>query len=180
MSSEQYTYMGLFAIANGFSLISDTYFQIIESKVYFELAKIKDKSPKSAFVIILQSARSLFFAQLIFIPIAYLIPILYGNSYNGSVQIAIFLILSKYLFSILKLESIYINLMIKRYRVPTILNGIYVVMSLSMFLLLQHFTKVIHPWILAVLIPSIAIPIMGAVYILFNSHEKLKAKTNTV
>jgi O-antigen/teichoic acid export membrane protein len=175
MLSEQYTYIGLFAIAYGFSLISDTYFQIVESKVYFHLAKIEKIRPKSAFAIMYHNARSLFFAQLIFIPFAFLIPILYGKSFSGSVQIAIFLILFKYFLSILKIESIYINLVLKRYLVPIILNGFYVFISFFIFLSLQHFTNIEHPWILAVMIPSVVLPIMGAVYILFNSLEKSKS-----
>jgi O-antigen/teichoic acid export membrane protein len=171
MLSEQYAYIGLFAIAYGFSLISDTYFNIVESKVYSQLANIERNLPKSAVKTLSSGAKSLCVAQLLFVPLALLIPMLYGNLYSGSVQIAIFLIFSKLLYSILKIECIYINLVLKRYRVPVLLNLLYAFSASSIFLISEPLAGVTHPWIVSVLIPSLFLPILGAFYIRINSLD---------
>ena len=164
--SEKLGYLGVFTIAFGYSLISDTYFQVIESKMYFDLSTHDIGLTEKVTRFFPKSLRNLAISQSIFLPGAYLIPYLYGNSYRESSLLAVLLIISKFLFSIVKIENIYFNLVFSKFKLPVFLNFSYIGIALSAYFICWRFANFEHPWIFSLLLASLLSPVIGGFLVL--------------
>jgi len=164
--SEDFAYIGHFVIAFGYVLISETYYQIIESKFYLSLSSSEGRKSYNAIALMKQNVRNLFLSQLVFIPGAYLIPVLYGTDYSESTKIALILILYRFLIAIVKLSNIYFNLVLKKFKFPIIQNSVHVATAMIAFFYTELFTGRTNPWIIAVIFSSIVISLL--LFVLLN------------
>jgi len=164
--TENLTYLGLFAIAYGYSLIADTYFQVIESRLYFDLANPNQSDSNKVRKLFPKNILNLLVSQLVFVPAAYLIPYLYGAAYEKSSNLAVILIGSKFLYSVVKLENIYFNVLFQKFRIPITLNFGYLILAVSSFIVSDHLFAIQHSWIVSIVIAGIGISLTGCFLLL--------------
>lgn len=160
--SEEFNYIGYFAIAYGYALIADTYFQILESKLYFQISELNKKRGVISGDELRENVKHLFVSQLFFAPGAFLIPILYGKAYANSTLIALILLAVRFLYSIVKFENILLNAAFRSFRIPMLLNFSYIGVSILLFLVGKFVLNIDHPWVVGIVASSTVMPLVGA------------------
>jgi hypothetical protein len=174
--TEDFQYLGFFAIAYGYSLIADTYFQIVESRIYFDLANRKASIEFKVFSVFPKNVRNLFISQIIFIPLALLIPFLYGHAYEVSSKLAVVLIVSKFLYSIIKMQNIYFNVLFENFKIPVYLNFCYLFFAFGAFEISHGFLELRHPWGISIIIAGLITSLVGIVYLFRLTRKYVKQK----
>ena len=124
--------IGYFSIALSLTMISETFFPLVETRMFKRLrindaqARCVDKKPLWTAII------ELLISQILFIPLAFMIPFVYGSSYKDSVEFAIILIIAKCNYSIVKLCNLFAAA-VNSYQVAVKLNIVFIGSYLLIF-----------------------------------------------
>jgi hypothetical protein len=125
--------IGHFAVAMSVILISETFFPLIESRMLNRVHQSSSNEKSMSLGPLMTAMKELVVSQIVFVPLVFLIPLIYGTAYNESINFALVLMIARLLFSAVKLFNFYAVLS-NRYEIPTSLYSIYVVLYTSNFL----------------------------------------------
>jgi len=169
--------IGYFAIAMSFAMVADTFFPVVESRMLNNMNTSKTNGNKLTTIPLINAIKEMIISQISFIPLALLIPIIYGNEYIESVNFAIVLILAKCNYAIVKLCNNY-ALVFNRFDIPIRLNTIYILIYLFLFYVAQ-LIDLQQSWQIASLISSFLVASFGFVLIQkFNSRRIIELERN--
>lgn len=119
-------FIGLFVIAVSLTMVSETFFPLVESRMFKKLEvsyakdEVRGKGP------LWQAIKEMVMSQIPFIPLAFAIPFIYGAEYQGSVGFAIILIIAKCNYSIVKLCSSF-SAIVDSFELPVRLNTFFLI-----------------------------------------------------
>lgn len=118
--------IGLFVVAVSLTMVSETFFPLVESRMFKKLVDSYNQGGAWSKVPLRQAIKEMIASQILFIPLAFAIPIIYGDEYQKSVGFAVVLIIAKYNYSIVKLCNSFASIL-DRFELPVRLNAIYLV-----------------------------------------------------
>jgi len=151
--------IGYFAIAMSFALMSDTFFPVVESRMFNKIHSLNPNQINHNLSPLNIAVKEIIFSQLIFIFLAFAIPVIYGAQYAPSVYFAIVLIFVKCMQSMVKICSSY-AVISGRFDIPIILNSIYVLVYIFLFYVIHAFNFQ-GAWQIAALLTSILAASVG-------------------
>lgn len=122
--TESEEFIGLFVVAISLTMISETFFPLVESRMFKRLEHSHNQNGVWSKVPLRQAIKEMIVSQIPFIPLAFAIPIIYGDEYQNSVGFAVVLIVAKYNYSIVKLCNSFTSIL-DRFDLPILLNAIY-------------------------------------------------------
>jgi hypothetical protein len=108
---------------------------------------------------LMTAMKELVVSQIVFVPLAFLIPLIYGTAYTESVNFALILILARFLFSAIKLFNYYAVLS-NRFDIPILLYSIYIVLYMSIFLFFKPHNHD-YSWQISSIIASLGVALLG-------------------
>ena len=155
--------IGYFAVALSFILISETFYPLIESRMFNRIYATSTQKRSLNLLPLASAIKELVGSQIVFVPIAYLIPIIYGSSYRMSINFALVLILARLNYSIVKLLNSY-AVMSERYDIPIKLNSIYITLYFLLFLL-SNGQSYEFPWQISSIVSSICVVFLGFLFV---------------
>ena len=118
--------IGLFVIAVSLTMVSETFFPLVESRMFKKLESSYSKDEVWSKVPLLQAIKEMVMSQILFIPLAFAIPFIYGADYQRSVEFAIILIIAKCNFSIVKLCCSF-SAIVDSFELPVQLNTFFLI-----------------------------------------------------
>jgi O-antigen/teichoic acid export membrane protein len=130
--------IGYFAIAMSFALISDTFFPVVESRMFNKIHSLNANQISRNLSPLNVAIKEIIASQLIFIFLAFALPMVYGAEYAPSIYFAIVLIFVKCMYSIVKVCSSY-AIISNRFDIHIILNLIYILMYIFLFYVTHAF-----------------------------------------
>ena len=151
--------IGYFAIAMSFALMSDTFFPVVESRMFNKIHSLNPNQINHNLSPLNIAVKEIIFSQLIFIFLAFAIPVIYGAQYAPSIYFAIVLIFVKCMQSIVKICSSYAAIS-GRFDIPIILNSIYILVYIFLFYVIHAFNFQ-GAWQIAALLTSILAASVG-------------------
>jgi len=160
--------IGHFAVAMSVILISETFFPLIESRMLNRIHQSSSINNLMSLGPLMKAMKELAVSQIVFVPMVFLIPSIYGIAYSESVNFALALILARFLFSTVKLLNFYFVLS-NRYDIPISLYSIYILLYISNFLLLKDNNNEFS-WQISSVLASLGVALLGFLLI-----RKLKA-----
>lgn len=159
--------MGHFSVAMSFILISETFFPLVESRMLKRVHQSSSIMKLMSLGPLMTAMKELVVSQIVFVPLAFLIPLIYGTAYTESVNFALILILARFLFSAIKLFNYYAVLS-NRFDIPILLYSIYIVLYMSIFLFFKPHNHD-YSWQISSIIASLGVALLG-----FFTIRKLK------
>ena len=162
--------IGYFAIAMSFAMISETFFPVVESRMLKNINTSVAKDDIPSITPVITAIKEMILSQSIFVPLAFVIPTIYGTQYNESVFFAIILIFAKCIYSIVKLCNSY-AVVSNRFDIPITLNSVYISVYLVLFYATQAF-DLQNYWQISCILTSILVASIG-----FMLIRRLKPKT---
>ena len=150
-------------MALSFILISETFYPLIESRMFNRIYAASTQKRSLNLLPLASAIKELVGSQIVFVPIAYLIPIIYGSSYRMSINFALVLILARLNYSIVKLLNSY-AVMSERYDIPIKLNSIYITLYFLLFLL-SNGQSYEFPWQISSIVSSICVVFLGFLFV---------------
>jgi O-antigen/teichoic acid export membrane protein len=151
--------IGYFAIAMSFAMISETFYPVVESRMLNMIKTLIASGDSPNLNPLVTAIKEIVLSQLIFIPLAFAIPAIYGKEYGQSVYFAIVLIFAKCIYSIVKLCNNY-AVISDRFNVPIILNSIYLLVYIVSFYILQTLDLQIS-WQISSILASLFVASIG-------------------
>ena len=151
--------IGYFAIAMSFALISETFYPVVESRMLNKIKNLIANGDSPNLNPLVTAIKEMVLSQLIFIPLAFAIPAIYGNMYGQSVYFAVVLIFTKCIYSIVKLCNNY-AVISDRFNVPILLNAVYV----SVYMLLFYVSQTLeleNSWQISSILTSLLVASIG-------------------
>lgn len=130
--------IGYFAIAMSFALISDTFFPVVESRMFNKIHTHNANRISLNLSPLIVAIKEVIAGQLVFICLAFAIPVIYGDEYTASVYFAIVLVFVKCMHSVVKLCSSY-AVISNRFDIQRILNLFYILMYIVIFCVIHAF-----------------------------------------
>lgn len=118
--------IGLFVIAVSLTMVSETFFPLVESRMFKKLEGSYAKNEVWSKVPLWQAIKEMVMSQILFIPLAFTIPLIYGAEYQRSVGFAIILIIAKCNYSIVKLCNSF-SAIVDSFELPVRLNSFYLI-----------------------------------------------------
>jgi O-antigen/teichoic acid export membrane protein len=151
--------IGHFAVAMSLILISETFYPLVESRMLNRIHKTYSNKKSVSLGPLATALKELFASQFVFIPLAFVIPIVYGTAYSESVTFAIILILARFLFAAVKLFNCY-AVLLNRYDTPILLYSIYIFLYISNFLFFNQYSHEFS-WQISSILASLGVALLG-------------------
>jgi len=152
--------IGYFAIALSFVLISETFYPLIESRMLNKINASISNTESVNLSPLFDAIKELIASQSIFLPLAFMIPVVYGDEYSQSVYFALVLIFVKCNYSIVKLYNHY-AVISDRFRYPIMVNMVYLLVYVVSFCVLQQLNSS-NSWQIASIISSLLVLFIGS------------------
>jgi hypothetical protein len=164
-------YIGHFAVAFSFILISETFYPLIESRMLNRILSTSIQQKPINMRPLTIAIKELTLSQAVFAPFSLLIPSIYGSAFDISVNFALVLILAKYNFSIVKLINSY-AVISDRYDIPTFLNSFYIILYLLLFESIQrHYSQ--YSWEVSSICASGCSVFLGIIFLSKLKPERM-------
>jgi len=151
--------IGYFAIAMSFALISEAFYPVVESRMLNKIKILIANGDSPNLNLLVTAIKEMVLSQLIFIPLAFAIPAIYGNEYGQSVYFAVVLIFAKCIYSIVKLCNNY-AVISDKFNVPILLNAIYLSVYIMSFYVLQTL-ELQNSWQISSILTSVFVASIG-------------------
>ena len=164
------TALGYYAIASSLTSAADSIYGASRVKFYKLLLNQNIRNFQSLSVILTRSTAPSILLHLIFIPLSFLIPIIYGDNFYPAQKIAIFLLISRTLTISARTIVLYL-ISIKQ----DILSILVYLSFLISFLIISHFseTKIFgYHWTFCYLCASLIMLVSSLVFLYFLSINK--------
>jgi len=168
--------IGYFAIAMSFALISDTFFPVVESRMFNKIHTHNANRISLNLSPLIVAIKEVIAGQLIFICLAFAIPVIYGDEYTASIYFAIVLVFVKCMQSILKLCGSYAAIS-NRFDIQTILNLLYVLMFTMLFCVIHAFDFQ-GAWQIASTLASFLVALVGLILTRGLAPKRIILPTN--
>lgn len=162
--------LGWFAVAMSFANLADVSYNALEAKNYRFITSFLKKENQPSLIVLARLAFPIFIMHCIFIPLAFLIPLIYGDSFNNSKNFAIIILLIR--FPIILARGINSYLIIHMRNFKSFLIYFAFVLVFFFFMTFGHLYLFTFRWIVAYALAALSM-LFCSLFAFYTENRKL-------